>query len=248
VAGPRIKRPTRQAAARVRARISARDGFTIIEVLVASLVMTVGIVAMFRNFTSGEKLGNSAEAHQAAVAVAEGELERIRNLQWSQIGMHTIPARSAESTNPTFYEVSPATTKCTNMGKGANGTEKELANCYEWKWTEPATREPMVAEGEESYENPNTVKVTGVVKGATTRLTFKVYRFITWVTDSECKVTSCLGEMDSKRVVVAVTGNYLDKPVVLVSVLSDRELSGKNPLSSIECEEEKVKVACVSQS
>ena len=233
---------------RVRARAGAQDGFTIIEVLVASVVLTIGIVALFSNFSASQKLGNSAESHQTAVAVAEGELERIRGLKWSEMGMRSIPARSTESTNPTFYELAPETAKCTNRGAGAPAT-KELEHCYEWKWSETSTREPMVYEvgAENAYENPRTVTVASVAKGATTRLTFKVYRFITWVTDTECKVTTCEGSTDAKRVLVAVTGANLKKPVVVSSIINDRELSGKNPLQKAECEEGATKVPCIYQ-
>jgi Tfp pilus assembly protein PilV len=219
------------------------DGFTIVEVLVASLVLTIGIVAMFSNFTSGQKLGNSAEAHQSAVAVAEGELERIRTLPWKEMAMHEIPARSSETTNPTHNEVSPATATCTSMGGG----KKELENCFEWK---SGTKEPMVYDttnAESKIKDPETVKVASVVKGATTRLTFKVYRFITWVTDKECKVATCEGQRDSKRVTVAVTGSNLNKPVYVMSIVNDRELAGTNPLAKVKCEEEAVEVECISQ-
>ena len=238
----------RRLARRARARAGAQDGFTIIEVLVASVVLTIGIVALFSNFSASQKLGNSAESHQTAVAVAEGELERIRGLKWSEIGMHSIPARSTESTNPTFYELAPETAKCTNRGTEST-IKKELEHCYEWKWSETSTREPMISEisSENTYENPRTVKVSSVAKGATTRLTFKVYRFITWVNDTECKATTCEGSTDAKRVLVAVTGNNLKKPVVVSSIINDRELSGKNPLQNAECEEGATKVPCIYQ-
>lgn len=212
----------------------------------ASLILTIGIVALFSNFTSAQKLGNSAEAHQAAASVAEGELERLRNLKWARIGMAVVPERSSESTNPTYYEVTPASTKCKNM----SGGEAELENCYEWDWSETSKREPMVVEPEAAEgitTNPKTVTVASVVKGTTTRLTFKVYRFITWVTDKACETTGCPGVSDAKRVVVAVTGSNLKKPVAVMSILNDTELSGKNPLKSVKCEEGGVEVACIAQ-
>ncbi len=72
-------------------------------------------------------------------------------------------------------------------------------------------------------------------------------RFITWVTDTECKAETCQGSTDAKRVLVAVTGDNLKKPVVVSSIVNDRELSGKNPLKNAECEEGATKVPCISQ-
>ena len=238
----------RRLSRRVRARAGGEDGFTIVEVLVASIVLTVGIVALFSNFSASQKLGSSAEAHQLGVALAEGELERIRGLKWGEIGMYKhIPARSTKSTNPTFYEVTPESTKCTNKGPGG----VELPNCYSWKWSETSVQEPMVNEAgnEEAYSNPRSVTVASVVKGATIRQKFKVYRFITWVNDSElCTASACSGANDAKRVLVAVTSTEnLRPPVVVSSILNNRELSGKSPFKNVECEEEKVKVECIYQ-
>jgi Tfp pilus assembly protein PilV len=233
------RRPFRRV---LRGRAGASDGFTIIEVLVASLVMTIGLVAMFSNFSSSQKLGSSAEAHQNAVALAEGEIERIRTLSWKEMAMREIPARSAESTNPTHNEVSPATAKCTSMG----GSAKELENCFEWK---SGSNEPMVYDSTslDKTENPRVVKVVGTLKAGANRQTFKVYRFITWVTDKECKLALCEGENDAKRITVGVTGSNLDKPVYVMSIVNNRSLGARNPLAKVKCEEEAKEVECISQ-
>jgi Tfp pilus assembly protein PilV len=236
------------------ARVARRsDGFTLVEVLVATLVLTVGIIAMFSNFSSSQKLGNSAEAHQAAVAVADGELERLRGLKWTELGLEEskIPARSTELTtaSPAYWEVSPATTTCPGQGPSAQQT-----NCYEWS-QEATVREPIVilkAESTKEESDPKTATTTATLGGSATRLTFQVYRFVTWVSDKQgCTASKCEGEGDDKRLVVAVTGSNLDKPLYLSSVLSDREVGSSDPVKGLKCEEEVGKtikdVECVTQ-
>ncbi len=232
----------RSALAALKRHSAARSGFTVIEVLVATLILTIGIVGLITSFTSSQALGTSAEAHQTAAALAEAELERLHALSWEYLGLTSaeIPTRSSASgAEPTLYEVSPSTETCT--GKAALET-----NCYEWNWNETAAHEPIAilttaASGE--YENPRTLTVpvtTG--SGAGTSLSFKIYRFITWVSYAEgssCTASECASS-DPKRIVVAVTGSNLRKPVVLVTVVSNRETE-KTPFknsSSLKCEEE----------
>lgn len=223
--------------AAARRRAGANAGFTIIEVLVATLVLTIGIVALITSFTSSQALGTSAEAHQTAAAVAEAELERLHALSWAQLGLRAVPTRSEVSGEPTNYEVSPSTTTCT-------GKKTLETNCFEWNFHETATREPLVLETTlASEENPRTetVKVT-TGAGAGTNLTFTIYHFITWVNYAEgtgCTSTEC-SNTDPKRIVVAVTGSHLRAPVTLVTIVSNRETE-KTPfkaLSTPECEEE----------
>ena len=222
--------------------VRSRDGFTIIEVLVAALVLTIGIVSLLASFSSSQKLGTSAEAHQTAVGLAEGELERLRGLKWTTIALSAEPTRSSETGNPTHYEVSPTTAKC-----AGNGPTEE--RCFEWNWSETAISEPLVVEsGGAITEDPRTVNITvTTATGAPTRMTFYLYSFVTWANDSGCATSICKGNEDSKRVLVAVTGSHLNKPVSVLSLINDREPK-ENPLKGRRCEEESgTQVECVYQ-
>ncbi len=240
--GSQTRTGARPSARAVRRRARSPSGFTVVEVLVATLILTIGIVSLLASFTSSQNLGTSAEAHQSAVALAEGELERVRGLKWTEIALTAEPTRSSLETNPTYYEVSPTTAKC--PGNGA--TE---APCYEWNWSNTAISEPLVVQaGGAVAENPKSVTVASTTaKGSGTRLTFSVYTFVTWANDSSCAVSACKGSEDTKRILVAVTGSDLNKPVTVVSLVNDRE-PRENPLKGHRCEEENgTLVECVSQ-
>lgn len=252
----RSRRPAFVSTARARLLARASAGFTIIEVLVATLILTIGIVALITSFTSSQKIGSSAEAHQTAVALAESELERLHGLEWKYLGLSTaeVPTRATGTelteNNPTYFQVSPTTTTCT--GKATLET-----NCYQWNWSESSATEPLVtpitaASGEETnYPNPRSVIVPVTsVHGAATSLAFQIYRYITWVNYSEgskCTGTECSGT-DPKRIVVAVTGSNLNRPVSLVTIVSNRETE-KTPFKGLtepKCEEESgTKPACL---
>lgn len=231
---------------RLRARATA--GFTIVEVLVATLVLTIGIVAMFSNFTSSQKLGTSAEVHQAAAAVAEGELERLRGLKWSELALTEarIPTRVTESSSPSYWEVSPSTTAC--AGQGPSG---QTTHCFQWEITETSAKEPMVIEAgaEATYANPHVVTTTATLGGGATRLSFEISRFITWVSDKEgCTATTCEGTGDDKRIVLGVTGTHLDKPLYFTTIVTNRELGESDPLKGQKCTEGAAETECVDQT
>ena len=223
----------------------SESGFTIVEVLVAALVLTIGIVAVFGTFQSSQRLGTSAETHQTAAALGEGELERIRALSWTSLGLTARPTQTSttDKNDPTYYE-QPAGEKCTSQGPTST-------NCYRWNWEgEASTAEPLViAGGADSTEDPQTITTTAVAGGKATRLTFKIYRFITWATDGSCTVAACSGEKDTKRVLVAVTGTDLNRPLVFITLISDRELGEKDALKGLKCESTSgTEVECVNQS
>jgi Tfp pilus assembly protein PilV len=236
-----------------RVRSRAESGFTVIEVLVATIVLTLGIVSLIGAFDSSRTVGTTAEAHQSAVALAQHELERVSAQKWTKLSLTTTtkPTQTAttDKHDPTYYE-QPSATKC----KGQGPTE---SNCYRWNWSssESTYFEPLVIESEaeaaeasDSTPNPSTVTTTVTAGGATTRFTFKVYRFITWVNDKEkCPVSTCENGSDDKRVLIAVTGSKLDTPVTLLSVVNNSVLESKNPLKGLSCKEGSETVACVNQ-
>lgn len=71
---------------------SLRDerGFGLVEAAVASLVLIIGIGAAITVFVSSGHAGATAERHQAAVALAQEELERVRSLPYEEIGLTSL--------------------------------------------------------------------------------------------------------------------------------------------------------------
>lgn len=73
-------------------RFDPRDetGIGLVEAMVAALVLIVGIGAAITVFVSSGHAGATAERHQAAVALAQEELERIRSLPYGEIGLASL--------------------------------------------------------------------------------------------------------------------------------------------------------------
>lgn len=80
----------RRPGARPDARSAA--GFTLIEVLVAVIVIVVGILGTITVISNADTTGLDAELHQVATDQAEKAIERVRSLDYSQIGHTSTPA------------------------------------------------------------------------------------------------------------------------------------------------------------
>lgn len=60
-------------------------GFTLIEVLLAAVVMLAGIVGMMQAVTSGSEMLDMSRKQAIATQVIHGEIEKIRTLDWAHI-------------------------------------------------------------------------------------------------------------------------------------------------------------------
>ena len=73
----------------MRRRLAARDGFTLIEVLIATLILTVGILGGAKLIVSSEASTVDVELQQVASAQGERALESVRALDYDEIGYGT---------------------------------------------------------------------------------------------------------------------------------------------------------------
>lgn len=100
---------------RRRYEIVARDdagGFTIIEVLIAAVVLVLGSLAVFLSFAASiHNVQRSREA-QIGISVAQREMERVRVIPFDSVALSAMPAVSTETANPRFrLKVTGATTE-----------------------------------------------------------------------------------------------------------------------------------------
>lgn len=239
---------------RALARARGQQALTMIEVLVATMILSIGTVGLLTAFDGGRRATTYAELHSIATEAAERELQRVGSLEWSKIALNgtssTYTANSASPTDPTSYlkaEECDKTSKLPSHG----------APCYEYAWGVPADVEPLVLKEEkagkkEADETVDPLTFTTLAPGGSTRLTVTVYRYITWAVDSECKTTICSSEtnekLDPKRVTVAVEVTGLRTPVVMSTLATDTDAGETHPLDEAKCEETKEgkeeKVAC----
>jgi type II secretory pathway pseudopilin PulG len=181
----------------MRARIATsappgpEAGFTIIEVVVAALILVIGALTTFSLLTAATKNTQRAKASQVALNRAQQEIEALRSLTNRQLAMTATPGHSASQLNPD-YRVN-------------NGT-------FALVRTPPSDYANMVVNGGSLYGG-------GFVAGGTVDpgptsftsgdVTGKVYRYVVWRDDANCPPATCPGTQDYKQIVVAVK---LDTP------------------------------------
>lgn len=197
-----------------RPRLAREDGFTIVELLVALIVLVVGILGAAAAFSSSEKLSLVNERHAAMAQIAQREIEQIEGLTYQQVGLQcgatnqpACPQHSADPTNPNYYVSSDGTTLTWDRTGGSSepidisATNGSVTPVQTWSQSSDG----------------------GLLGG-------QIYDFVTWSTDSRCS-PGCPASQDYKRVTVAVTmtTGLQPTPVYVSSVISDPNAGTKSP-------------------
>jgi type II secretory pathway pseudopilin PulG len=212
---------------RLRQRLAAEHGFGILEVVIAAAVLLAFIGAAFSLLIDSQKRTAGAERHEAAISLAQGEVERLRQFGYAELGLTVSPTGATPSTgsnpdNPAEY-VSGGNFLVRSNFRDRNSAPPPGV---------PATGEPFVAP-----------PATGVVDPTPTRMNsggylYDVHRYVTWV-DLTCVVggtdqcqrdenTDGVEDPDAKRIVVAVRpaaeqqmAAGATKPVWVTTVVTD---------------------------
>jgi len=177
--------------------LRANDGFTMIEVLAAAFVLTVGVLGLLGAFLSSRKLTLRAERQSVMAHRAQLELERLQAYPYGELAMVTAPVHSSETTNPYFYVVGseyqwdPASTHTETLVTATSGecTATPVAGCG------VVAASPGIRKCSE-YLGP-CEWTDGLVNGT-------IYDFVTWHTDGNCGA-KCPPQEDYKRLTVVVT-------------------------------------------
>lgn len=179
-------------------RRSAREGgFTIVEVVVAVLVLVVAALATFGLLSSATRNTARAKATQVALDRAQQEVEALRSLTNEELAMTAIPSPSSDQLSPS-YRVNAGTGKfaLTREPPGAYATMVVNGGVLYGKSGE----EGVISGG---VVNPGPIPFTsGDVSG-------EIYRYVVWRNDESCSEEKCPGTQDYRQIVVAVK---LDKP------------------------------------
>jgi type II secretory pathway pseudopilin PulG len=177
------------------ARSDRESGFTIIEVVVAALVLTMGALATFGMLSAATKNTYRAKQTQVALDMAQQELEALRGLTTEEVALTSTPPHSSNIMSPN-YRVNNGTfaAKQSPLGEYRN----------------------LVVNGGELYGGTEEEDVIsgGVIEPGPTSfnsgdLTGKIYRYVVWRNDERCPEATCPGTQDYKQVIVAVK---MDKP------------------------------------
>jgi len=173
----------------MRARRDSEAGFTIVEVLVAILIVSIGAMTTFTLLSAATRNAQRAKASQVALEFAEQELEYLRSLKDEDLALTAAPAHSTNTFSPN-YRVSNGTFALTREPPGSYKTlVVNGGSLYGGGEIEDGTISP----GPTTFTN-------GDVEG-------KVYRYIVWRNDAKCPEASCAGNQDYKQIVVAVKLN-----------------------------------------
>jgi Tfp pilus assembly protein PilV len=178
-------------------RVKAEDGFTLVELLIASIVLVVGIFAVIMAFDAVRRLGSNNESQTVRAQVAEKDLQQIISQGYDAIGLSSTPTHSTNVNNPNYY---------------VNGST------FQWDLTNSSRTETLCTSGS---------GCTGSISPGPTSWTAggesgSIYRFVTWVNDT-C-TGACSSTTDFKRVTVMVTQNDQDgpeKPLLVSTLVSD---------------------------
>lgn len=170
---------------------------TIVEVLVAMVLLAVGVLAMITTFDSSRDLVSTGE--QSGIAAHQGELaiEKALSLDYKQIALATTPAHSSTPSSPDYYA---------NVG----GT-------YQWDQSaSPRPADPVVVDA----VNGQLTHVSTWNDGQS-RLSGSIYRYVTWIDDPQIA-----GTQDAKRITIAVTVDNngpkgLRNPVLVSTIAID---------------------------
>ena len=204
---------------------------TLIEVLVAAVVMCVGLLGVYRGLNAAQDGSTAAERSAVFAQAAEQALQAVEALNYTNIADSSAPLRTTttDTTNPTYY-----LSTC-----GAN-------TCYQWDPANVANTETvdvdtvngLVSPGPTAgvVPAPNASGCTPTSTSTGCRITYAIYRFVTNVSDPVCSQTgvTCTTSTSYKRITIAVkntSGAPPFEPVILSTFVSNRIGGAANPLT-----------------
>jgi Tfp pilus assembly protein PilE len=161
----------------VAARLREEDGMTIVEGVVAALIVVIGALATLQAFDAGARNTFRAEESQVVVNRLQAELEKISALPYTQVALSSMPTASAEANDPR------SRVTASSFAVDRAGTDVS----------------PLVVDGTNGHVHP------GPTPFETGDLTGKLYRFVVWRNDPGCPDARCPGSQDLKQVTVAAT-------------------------------------------
>ncbi len=189
-------------------RIRAQDGFTLIEVLVAALILVVGIGALLATFNAARAVTLVSERQTSMAHRAQAELERIKSLPYSEIAL-TGTSSSWSSNASDYTYVSTPSGACPTAPAGAAPTyQPDHSQAGSTAW-------PLAINGCTYTLNGTQTTLTGGMIAPVTawtdgRFSGNIYDFVTWYSDPTCSQTSSPGSAcpttnDYKQVTIVVT-------------------------------------------
>lgn len=169
--------------------LRSEEGLTLIEVLVASIVLTMAAMATFGVLAAATRNAQRAQATQVALDKAQEEIEKLHTLSYDELALDRSPQHETSTLNPNYR---------------VNGAKFALK------------RDPLGQEAELAVDLEAGVVVPGPIPFKEGNVSGKLYRYVVWRNDPQCPESSenlledfCPGKHDYKQIVVAAK---LDTP------------------------------------
>jgi len=171
------------AAARARPSSSFRSerGFTLVEILAAVALISIGVAATLKIFGAAGHSVLRSERTDVAVQQAQAELDRLQTIPYGQLAMKAAPTASSDLRDP---------------GSRVEGGSLRIRPDL----TEPFVMTP--ASGEQAAVEATAKDFAIGLAGAT--ITGHLFGYVTWRNES-CPFSLCPGDENTKRLTVGVT-------------------------------------------
>ncbi len=200
----------------------SQAGFTLIEVLIAGLILVVGMLGTLGAMDSGKRSTTGSQRDQEALSFAQGYIEELAATSWGQLGYTTanLPRSEADATPGDRAPSTPAA-YLTGCAGGAGTACTGLAIHQD-----PSDRTSPAPAGVSSPEPFVTVASGGVSpKVALPGGAGSAYQYVTTASD-QCVTISGAQRCPAKRLTVAVAlspdvTRSVTKPVWVSTVVTD---------------------------
>ena len=164
-------------------------GVTIVEVLVAIVILVVGALATFSLLSAANRNDERAAQTQVALDLAQQEIEALHGLSNKELALKTVPPHSSNEFSPNYR---------VNSAQGTFAVERSPVGSYH-----QLVRNGGAVEGKSEVIEGGVVEAgptpfeNGDVKG-------QIYRYIVWHNDERCGSSCGTSKQDYKQIIVAV--------------------------------------------
>ena len=217
------------------ARARSESGFTTVELLLAVLIASVGVISLVGTFDISRRVTTYSEMKEAASHVAEQTIEEMRSLDYDELALTgtPVPVTSSDPNDAAYYVGSSGTTYRWNQKSNAPAGH-----------TEPLVIDAADGEVAAAAEAWNDGRVSG-----------QIHRYVTCAGATAAECDQGPATSATKRITVAVTVESAlgpQKPILVSTLIGNPEAAngeGSNPLESPDtfCEDENgLQVECTN--
>jgi prepilin-type N-terminal cleavage/methylation domain-containing protein len=196
----------------MRNRLHREQGFTMIEVLVAVLILLIGIVATLGVFSTSKRTTLVAQRHEIAVHIAQREMEALRSLRYSELGLKVAsgeaPAHSNDPNSPNYR------VRASDGYFIVNPSDSSSTCCEEMVTTSSRNTSGNLDAPNGKVDPGGSQADPGepfTVGSGSSAITGRIFRYVSW-RDESCAVLICDGTHNTKRLIVGVSLNPAGSP------------------------------------